>query len=470
MPRVLRLLPVCVVVGVLACADSASGPETRRPPHVVLAVIDTLRADALGFQGSPHGSPHLDRLAEESVVFTQAMAPSTWTLPSIASLLTSLHPSEIGLFGGADGEHLPRVLGEEHRTLAEAFRDGGYRTVGVVNQIFLTAKHGFGQGFDRYDVLPTGSDGFRLNRRLERSLATFDATRASPLFVYVHYFDPHWPYRYRSAEDRAALPESLEAADRDLDPPRSGAQVTDWMAAHREEQRRQAVETLAARYALEVRFVDGAIAALIDLLRRQGIWDDTILVVTADHGEGFWEHERLLHGQPPHEEQIHVPLLVRTPPALAFEAGRRSAPVSLVDLMPTLLDLAELPVPTHRSGRSLVPAMRGEEDDAAAVLVETGWGRALRTSDGKLIVHGVGGSAGRHSVTEEAVSLEYYDLVADPGERRNLATPCAGPCRDSLRRLREIERRLERPDHAATSTEVSPEELEQLRSLGYVGD
>ena len=319
---------------------------------------------------------------------------------------------------------------------------------------------------------------------MERSLATFedaprsehptgarDASRIAPLFIYVHYFDPHWPYRYRSAEDREAVPESLEAADRDLDPPRGGDQATDWMVAHREgEQRRQALETLAARYALEVRWVDGVIAGLIDLLRRQGIWDDTVLVVTADHGEGFWEHQRLLHGHSPHEEQIHVPLLVRTPPALAFEAGVRSAPVSLVDLMPTLLDLAALPIPAHCRGRSLVPAMRGEEDGTAAVLVETGGERALRTGNGKLIVRGVGGRIGRDSDAEAGVSIEYYDLVADPGERRNLANPCAGPCRDSLRRLREIERRLERPAHAATSTEVSPQEREQLRSLGYVGD
>ena len=191
-------MPACAALGVLvACADPATGREAQPPPHVVLVVIDTLRADALGFQGSPHGSPHLDRLADESVVFTRAIAPSTWTVPSIASLLTSLHPSEIGrLRRRRRGEHrCPAVLGDEHRTLAEAFRDGGYRTVGVVNQIFLTAKYGFGQGFDRYDVLPPGSDGFRLNRRLERSLATLED---APLFVYLHYFDPHWPYRHRS--------------------------------------------------------------------------------------------------------------------------------------------------------------------------------------------------------------------------------------------------------------------------------
>jgi arylsulfatase A-like enzyme len=469
----------------LSCADRASEREAPRPPHVVLVVIDTLRADALGFGGSPHGSPHLDRLADESVVFTQAIAPSTWTLPSVASLLTSLHPSEIGLFGGArEDEQLTRTLADEHLTLAEVFRDHGYRTVGVVNQVFLTAKRGFGQGYDRYEILPTGADGHRLNRRLERSLATFEvaprsgnptgareASRVAPLFIHVHYFDPHWPYRYRSAEDREDLPTSLEAADRDLDPPRGGDQATHWMVDHGEgEQRRQALETLAARYALEVRWVDGVIAGLIDLLQGQGIWDDAVLVVTADHGEGFWEHQRLLHGHSPHEEQIHVPLLVRPPPALAFESGARSSPVSLVDLMPTLLDLAALPIPAHCRGRSLVPAMRGEEDGTAAVLVETGGERALRTRNGKLIVRGAGGRIGRDSDTEAGVSIEYYDLVADPGERRNLASPCVGPCGDSLRRLLEIERRLERPAHQATSVEVSPEELEQLRSLGYVGD
>lgn len=473
------LLPALLVAAAalaLACGGAAPDAPPGRRPHVVLVVIDTLRADALGFQGSPHASPHLDRLAGESIVFTQAIAPSTWTLPSMASLVTSLYPSEHGLLGGGDGDdRLPEVLGEEHVTLAEVFQGGGYSTLGVVNQVFLSWKYGFGQGFDQYAAV-RGFDGLRINRRLERELAALGAARATedavdaPLFLYVHYLDPHWPYRHRMDEDRAALPASLQAADHDLGLPREADQVSAWVAKQDPELRRRAVDTLAARYALEVRWIDAAIAGLIDLLQQRGLWDDAIFVVTSDHGEGFWEHERLLHGHSPHEEQIRIPLLVRTPPALGFPAGTRAAPVSLIDLMPTLLDLAGLPIPDHCRGRSLVAAMRGEEDGERALLIETGWERALRTRDAKLLVRGVG--VGRHSGDGGDVTLEYYDLVADPGERHNLATPCAGPCRDSVRRLQEIERALVPAVRAAgdASGDVTPDEIEELRSLGYIGD
>ena len=139
--------------------------------------------------------------------------------------------------------------------------------------------------------------------------------------------------------------------------------------------------------------------------------------------------------------------------------------------MPTLLDLAGLPVPDHCRGRSLVAAMRGEEDEERAILVETGWERALRTRDTKLLARGVGMSVdSRRDSDAEGVTLEFYDLAADRGEQRNLATPCEGRCRESARRLQEIERGLVPRAAAPDSGTVTPEELDRLRSLGYVDD
>jgi arylsulfatase A-like enzyme len=361
------------------------------------------------------------------------------------------------------------VLDETHLTLAESLQQGGYRTVGIVNQIYLQWKFGFGQGFDRYQGL-RGFDGVRINRRLERELAELRASPPDaaggegdePLFLYLHYLDPHWPYNHR-VDDPA--PPSLAAADDDPGLPRSPEEATAWVSELDDEGlRRRAVETLAARYALEVRWVDTVLGGLVDLLERHGLWENTILVVTSDHGEGFWEHQRLLHGHAPYEEQVRVPLLVRTPAALGLAPGRRTAPVGLIDLMPTLLDLAGLPIPEPCRGRSLLPALRGEEDGERALLVDTGNERALRTRDAKLLVRRGAGEDG-------APSVEFYDLAADPGERRNLATPCAGPCRDSARRLQEIERGLARPAGAADGAgDVTADEIEELRSLGYVGE
>jgi len=484
-----------VVLGVAAAALSCAGNEPQpgtaaaaRRPHIVLVVVDTLRADALGFLGSEHGTPRLDRLADESIVFTQAIAPSTWTLPSMASLMTSLHPSEHGLLGGGEGdEQLPQVLDEAYVTLAESLQQGGYRTVGIVNQIYLQWKFGFGQGFDHYQGL-RGHDGIRINRRLDRELARQEAgvptvagaaatsgtaADAGPLFLYLHYLDPHWPYNHRVDDP---VPPALAAADEDPGLPRAPEAAAAWVAEQGDaELRRRAVETLAARYTLEVRWIDAVLGGLIDLLESRSLWDDTILVVTSDHGEGFWEHERLLHGHTPYEEQIRVPLLVRAPPALGFPVGRRTEPVGLIDLMPTLLELAGLPIPEHCRGESLLEALRGREDAERALLVDTGRERALRTRDAKLLVRRGNGRRGdgHRGVDDEGgtPAVEFYDLAADPGESRNLASPCEGRCRDSARRLQEMERGLTSPGGGPEGAgEVTAEEIEELRSLGYVGD
>jgi arylsulfatase A-like enzyme len=280
---------------------------------------------------------------------------------------------------------------------------------------------------------------------------------AKPLFLYLHYLDPHWPYEYRV---EGPIPPGLAAADADPGVPRLPDLASTWMADQRDDElRRRGIATLAARYALEVQWVDTAVGNLIDLLTARGRWDDTVLVVTSDHGEGFWEHQRLLHGHAPYEEQIRVPLLIRFPAWMRIEPGRRAAPVGLIDLMPTLLELAGIAVPAECRGRSLAAAIRGEEDAARAILVETGRERALRTRDAKVLVRRDG----------DAASVEYYDLAVDPAEHRNLAAPCAGPCRDGVRRLRELERGLiARGGDAAQPSGVTPEEVEELRALGYL--
>jgi arylsulfatase A-like enzyme len=434
-------------------------------------LVDTLRADALGALGSPYSTPRLDRLADEGVVFTTAIAPSTWTLPSVASLMTSLHPSEHGLLGAEEGaEQMPQNLDASLLTMAEAFHDGGYLTAGVINQVYLRYKFGFGQGFDYYDTL-RGQDAFRINEKAMEWLDQRDAAApgaearaattqpTAPLFLYLHYLDPHWPYEYRV---EGPIPPGLAAADADPGVPRLPDLASTWMAEQRDDElRRRGIATLAARYALEVQWVDTAVGNLIDLLSARGWWDDTVLVVTSDHGEGFWEHQRLLHGHAPYEEQIRVPLVIRFPAWMRVEPGRRTAPVGLIDLMPTLLDLAGIPVPAECRGRSLAAAIRGEEDAARAILVETGRERALRTRDAKVLVRR----------DREAASLEYYDLAADPAERRNLATPCDGPCRDHVRRLREIEHGLlARQGDGTRPSGVTAEEVEELRTLGYLDD
>jgi arylsulfatase A-like enzyme len=464
------LLGTLLLVGTLGCGGRESAPMRRPPakPHVVLVVVDTLRADRLGALGSPYPTPHLDRLAAEGVAFTTAIAPSTWTLPSVASLITSVHPTEHGLLGAKEGEEqMPQNLDETWLTMAEAFQAGGYRTAGVVNQIYLRYKFGFGQGYDYYDTL-RGQDAFRINQKLGEWLdQSDDATPAAepavarPLFLYLHYLDPHWPYDYRV---EGAVPPGLAAADEDPGLPRSPDLTSQWMADQRDEDLRQrGLANLSARYTLEVQYVDAAIGNLIETLEARGLWNDTVLVVTSDHGEAFWEHQQLLHGHSPYDELIRVPLVLRFPRWMDIAPGRPTAPVSLIDVMPTLLDVAGLATPPQCRGKSLAPLLRGEAaaDGERAILIETGWERALRTRDTKVVMERDG----------DPSTLRYYDLASDPDERRNLASPCTGRCREDVRRLVELTRSLvaaggDGPEGGA----VTPEEVDELRALGYLDD
>lgn len=444
------LMAMLALVAFLGCRPLAPPPPVRY--HVVLVVIDTLRADRIGANGSSlQASPVLDRLAAEGIDFTNAFAAATWTRPSMASMMTSLYPSEHGMLdisspaGGA-----PEILDERLLTLAEAFTDGGYDTVGIVNQIYLQFKYGFGQGFGHYQGT-RGRSAFQLNQRFGAWLADYQPGAEGRLFAYLHYLDPHWPYSQRLGN----LPADRFGPPGPLDAPNDGSQAQAWAEAHLDDAR---LAALAARYAHEVAWSDAAVGQVVDQLTTAGLWEETILVVTSDHGEGFWEHGKLLHGYGPYDELLRVPLIVRLPAALRGADGRQEeAAVSLVDLMPTLLDLVGLPIPETCRGRSLAPLIRGTGSlPPAPIFAETESTRAVRADGHKLILH-------------HDERLEHYDLAADPGERDDLGARCDSSCRKAVRQVQAFAAALvpfqatDRPQ-----AEVSPEELEALRALGYI--
>jgi choline-sulfatase len=441
----LALLPL------LACSRGGQKVDLGPPPNVLVILVDALRADHLGVSGyALPTSPAIDRLAREGVVFTSAFAHSTWTKPSIATLFTSLYPGQHGIdrVGIQEGDdYKTDVLHEGYDTLAEGFQAAGYSTIGVLNQVHLQDRFGFAQGFDHFEAV-RGLGAGKLNNKLLNQL---EGVGGSPFFAYLHYLDVHWPYTKRLEGRQDAFGPLAMVSE----PPQRGNQVADWMETLDPE---ADLAALVARYDQEVAYVDAAIGELMLALQERGLYENTIVVVTADHGEGFLEHGKLLHSFAPYEEVLRVPLIFRLPTSLLTPVPEVDAPAGLVDLMPTLLDLAGLPPASQAQGTSLVPLMRGEPASERWIFAESADAVAVRDSTHKLIRFHDG-------------NFEFYDLETDPAEQSPETAACVDLCSQLAEQLVGHQRamsELRRIDQEGGTAVLDQEELEELRSLGYL--
>jgi membrane-anchored protein YejM (alkaline phosphatase superfamily) len=443
--------------------------RTSAPPSMVLILVDTLRRDYLGFHGFEGLiSPNLDWLATESVVFENAFTQAPWTKPSIASLFTSLSPdahgldNHEGLFGPREDQALTTgVLPAKAMTLAEALKGAGYRTAAYVANPWIHGRYGFEQGFDSYEIVE------KLPEILERARG-FIRREQRPFFLYLHFMDVHGPYD-SSEEDFQAMGASPSLAPREE--PRDGDLVKlpsylsgiSWFED--EEFRNRTFgeivafrlsrsRTLRARYAANVLDFDRGIAPFLNELRNSELNESTILVLTSDHGEELLEHGGWDHGFNLYEHQLRVPLLVRTPGAA--DRRRESRTANLVDVMPTLLALADVEAPEGVEGEDLL-AFDGSDGPTFSAATKHREGvYALRTERYKLIFDGKTGS----------VSL--FDLSADPGEYRDIASENEAEARNLLGVLsRHIEdARGSRLD--PESADIPDEIRKRLEALGYL--
>lgn len=342
------------LVGLVACAAGCGAPA--RPPDVVLVVVDTLRADHLGAYGFPlPTSPQVDRFAAGAVVFERALAASSNTVPSHASLMTSRFVREhsVGWINGTT-----RL--EDAETLAMRFREAGYETGAFVSNFVLRRASGLDAGFDVYDDEFAAAEANRpdiYERKAEdttaRAFAWLAGRGERPVFLFVHYQDPHGPYTPPpewlapfGALERGESP-ALRVLAGDTDPggiPRYQALPgLDRLAQYR------------SRYAGEIAYFDASFARLLEALDARG--GPNVVALTADHGESFGEGGFYLsHGHATTPDQAHVPFLLRAP---GLAPGRRSDPVHHVDVAPTLLELAGLEAPRDVRGLALGPYLRG---------------------------------------------------------------------------------------------------------------
>ncbi len=425
----------------------ACGVQEAGPPNVLFVVTDTLRTDRLGCYGSEAGlTPYLDELASEGLRFTDASSHAPWTLPSMASMLTSLNPAEHGAGGKLGGFQL---LDRGVTTLPGVFAQRGWQTHAIANVLFLNETFGLTRDFASTDIVAptTNMDMRSAGSTTQAALNWLDRRSEEPFFLFVHYFDPHAvyappsPFRERFAP---GIEESFVFGTRQ--------QMVD-LRAGRLRIPPGVIRRASKLYDGEVAYMDAEIGRLLDGLEMRGLKDNTVVVLTADHGEEFLDHGGFEHGHTLYRELTHIPLLLRFPPAI--EPGVAQQAVAHMDVAPTLCQLADIAVPEQFLGRSLLePAPVGRPILAHGNM----WGDALtswRQGDYQLIVGGAGGP-------------ELYNLKLDPGQDTNLAEQEAERVVTLQSDLKRVQSALDAL-HRGETLELSPAELESLQEFGYAG-
>ena len=402
--------------------------QTNRP-NILLVGLDTLRADALGAWGrSPSLTPNLDRLAGQSDVWLDAFTAFNSTNPSFASMMTGLYGKSHGVY------NLKTPLPRSHVTLAEHLAAAGYETFAVISASHLgDHASGLGQGFHEFAL---ASEHLAAELAVETTMDWIaDRRGEKPFFAWLHLFDPHTPHTPPQPYALGFRPSSPLG----LDPVRA------WIPFRQPGPRTFVEPVLGGQrdlYDGEVAYLDRQIGRLLGFLESRGMLENTILVVVADHGESLGEHGILFRHAGLHDTTTHVPLMIRWPD----RQGRRiEGLVQTIDLFPTILEAAGLPIPPQE-GQDLTKTRRAvfaEHSDRLGAMV--------RTRDFKYIQNGP----------------ELYDLKADPGETKNLA----GRGLAIERELADLLRRwqADRRSHPeARPVEPSDEEKARLKALGYV--
>jgi len=465
---------LCVMeVGLLGCPQSTRDPGPPAQPNVLLITLDTVRARVLSSYGNPKpSSPNVDRLASEGIRFTNVFATDHWTLPTHASLLTGEYPSDH--HATSETNMLPRAAD----TLPERLRRVGYKTAAFVSNAWVSRRRGFAQGFHSYNESWRGAqtrDTHTLDRETVRAakewLAKTVKRRETPFFMFINLNGAHLPY----------VPEPLVLIEL----------TTESRPVERVKRLKQVkgmwrylggtvkldefdFQIMREMYEAEVAMVDALVGELVEALRVHELLDDTLIIVTADHGENIGDHGRIDHTLSMHETTLHIPLVMRYSPR--FAAGTvDDRLVSQVDVAPTILDIAGLAERyPEMVGRSLV---NPDRLDRAFIIAENDRPingidvigrlapsfdtttidnrvRVLRTNSHKLIWTTDG-------------DTQLFDIVADPGEENDISESQAELRDQLLAQLIEwmAERRVEEDPEVFESEDR--ETFKQLKALGY---
>jgi arylsulfatase A-like enzyme len=430
-----------------------AGCSREKPTlSVVLIMIDTLRADQIGLDDPEQGvAPRILQLAREGTRFTKVFAASPWTGPSVASIVTGKYPDEVGIRDLRDPLPLDAI------TLAERFKAEDYRTGAVVSNAMAGPAYGLDQGYDAFfyerykGAIPAGPapsaprPSFTADRVTDRAIAWLkEAGDEKPFFFYVHYTDPHEPYMPPAAWRKKFLAGRTPLDDDFLaESAFTRIQVSEEM-----------LDRILSYYRAEVAFTDHEVGRLLEQIP-----PDTLVVLIGDHGEEFMEHGFFLHGQSLYQELLDVPLIFKGP---GIPAGvTADEPVSHVDIVPTILDLAGMPAEKRLPGMSLEPIFRNPDlDSEPRLLFSVLESRRYRWD---AVIHG----PWKLHLVGDQKNQWLSDLDQDPGETKNAA---AGNYKIIKPLIHAIEARKSRAVAPSVSGDpaMDRQREEELRAIGYI--
>jgi arylsulfatase A-like enzyme len=420
-------------------------------PNIILITLDTTRADHLGCYGyNRNTSPNLDRLASESILYTRAIAPSSWTLPSHASLFTGKFTSSHGARYDANGPlylsdavhttgsrqtgYRARGLAQDELTLATILKQNGYETGAVVGGPWMKKIFGLDKGFEFYDDDQISTTSGRLACQVTASaLNWIENSQEREFFLFLNYFDPHAPYMAAEGFAKAFLPKNAVLSQKD-----------------------PSIEERIALYDAEILYMDHYIDKLLHKLKDWNLFENTFIIVTADHGELFGEHGKFKHGHYLYQQEIHVPLFLKYP-GMEVAPDQTDVPVQLNDIFAIILDRMGIDLP--QGIQAGVPPEIGHPIIAETYPIS----RFSSDGDWRVIIEGdfkfIWSSKDNHML---------FNLKDDPGESVNLIHSIPKRAETMAAQLDQYVVGLPKPGLATPTQQLDESTRKALESHGYV--
>ncbi|HEX3035792.1 MAG TPA: sulfatase [Thermodesulfobacteriota bacterium] len=451
--------------GIIPISIGGQDQERRQQgyrPNIILISIDTLRADHLGCYGYYRNTtPNIDRLAEDGVLFANTIAQSTWTLPSHMSIFTGLYVSSHGIISD------DKKLGDEHITLAEVLQDAGYETVAFTEGGYVSEKFGY-QGFDHFEGRAKGEKEIDIKIIYTKAVDWLKKAPSRPFFLFLHTYQPHSPYNPPPAFD--IYSDKNYQGIVDVSAPEIVGNDLYYYQSIQSQMTLDDYLYVIDKYDGEIHYTDHYLGKLFNALKDLGLYDESIIIFTSDHGENFLDHPdsgiSYIGHYEMYDEVVKVPLIIKAP---GFPKNKIiDTQVESIDIMPTVLGLLKINITSRVEGESLVGLVKKGLYDEVFAFSERSLGRKrefseyrmIRSNDWKLLL--------RSKEESGMLELELYNLKVDPKEQNNLHTEEVEVGKSMFAKLQTWMNRHKGKSKPADKIKLDDDLKKQLKDLGYI--